>query len=383
MTGTILEAEDQDTDAAMDFLDQALTGDAPASEIIEQHQPAQQVQQNEPLRLHQAPAPTIVQPTPHAAEEVIPAEPEPEAPTRSGLPPRFYTKNLPEQTKVMLEVTLANPTATPTELLKLTNQRLGLVDEQGEPTPVAQETPDLDRVTSRLQEVQAKLKEAAEDEGIGSVFNFELLQLTQEQAELVAQKMLLQRDQRVQHTQEIQQAQTQEQQAIETALQIYPDLQNEASELNQIAVSRMEEINAIERAAEANPAIANDPDVQLALAKRRHPDFALLIAREVATELGISPTQAQAKPGQGNTPPNSKGQPTPPNPKPQAQPGPLVFGGNVQQAHRVTIQDVTPEAAMNARFAQAAQSDSLDDIDSVLGDFLGGGAAASQSQFVR
>lgn len=382
MTGTILEAEDQNTDEAMDFLDQALAGDAPAAEVIEQQQPAAQFQREEPLRLQQAPAPTLVQPTPVPVEKVLPAEPEAEV-SAPGLPTRFYTKNLPEQTKVMLEVTLANPTATPAELLKLTNQRLGLIDEQGEPTPVAEDTPDLDRVNSRLQEVQAKLKEAAEDEGIGSVFNSELLALTQEQAELVAQKMLLQRDQRVQHTQEIQQAQTQEQQAIETAFQIYPDLQNEASALNQISVARMEEINAMERAAEANPAIANDPDVQLALAKRRHPDFALLIAREVATELGISPTQAQAKPGQGNPPPNSKGQPTPQRIQPQAQPGPLVFGGSVQQAHRVTIQDVTPEAAMNARFAQAAQSDSLDDIDTVLGDFLGGGAAAPQSQFVR
>jgi hypothetical protein len=159
--------------------------------------------------------------------------------------------------------------------------------------------------------------------------------------------------------------------AVEAAYDMFPALADDNDPFTLATTQRMEEINALERAAAADPSIANDPDVALDLAKRRHPQFALLIAQEIAREQGIAPTQA--KPGQ--SPQNPMGRQTTQRTAAQAEPGPMPFSGSTGQAHRVSIRDVSPDDVRVQRLQAAAQSDDLADIDAFLNEDLGGSAA--------
>lgn len=365
-----LEAQDQDTDGAFDFLEQQLTGDAAPAPVPAAPAPAPQVAQpvqSTPAQAVQTPDPTSQEPAPQPAPDKKP-----------DLPARFYTKNLPDQTKALLAVVMANPDLPPAEQLKLAQQQLGLVDDAGQPTPAAQELPPtLSAIDAELADVRSRLEAAANDEGIGTVYNTEVHQLTVRQAELVAEKKLLEREARLSQQVEAEQLDAQLDAATQKAMELYPVLADDSHPFTQAAVARIEEINALEAAALADPSIRNNPDVALALSMRDHPNFSILVARQVAAEMGILPGQAQPT---GNPDPQ-QGRPNPAELHPQAQPGPVVFGG-VQPAHRVEIREVSPEQNLAAKFERAAQADGLDEIGNVLDEMLTGGAVAQGVSFL-
>jgi hypothetical protein len=364
MTGTaeaptLIETEDADFDAAMDT---ALAGMGDAPEVIEEAAPSQ-VQQAAPQTLfvedRKAPAPAPV-------NEEPPARTIPET-----LPDRFYTKHLPTPHKVMLEIAMKNPDLSPSEISAMANQQLGLIDETGAPTEAAQSNPSMDALEAELEEVRAKLIDFAEDGGIGSTYNREVYDLNTRQAELIADLRLMQREQVVTQRQQATEVQRIEDAAVEAAYDMFPALADDNDPFTLATTQRMEEINALERAAAADPSIANDPDAALDLAKRRHPQFALLIAQEIAREQGIAPTQAKP----GRSPQNPMGRQTQ-RTAAQAEPGPMPFSGATGQAHRVSIRDVSPDDVRVQRLQAAAQSDDLADIDAFLNEDLGGSGAA-------
>lgn len=371
MTGTaeptLIETADADWDAAMDT---ALAGMGDAPEVIEEAAPVQ-VQQAATQTLFVEDRKPIV-PAAEPVVEKAPVVEEPPARTiPETLPDRFYTKHLPTSHKVMLEIAMKNPDLSPTEISAMANQQLGLVDAAGEPTEAAQSNPSMDRIQAELDQVRAKLIDFAEDGGIGSTYNREVFDLNTRQAELIADLRLMQREQVVTQRQQATEVQQIEDAAVEAAYEMYPALADDNDPFTLATTQRMEEINALERAAAADPSIANDPDAALDLAKRRHPQFALLIAQEIAREQGIAPTQA--KPGQ--SPQNPMGRQTTQRTAAQAEPGPLPFSGATGQAHRVSIRDVSPDDVRGQRLQAAAQSDDLADIDAFLNEDLGGSAA--------
>jgi hypothetical protein len=349
-------------------------------------------------------APSISLPFSHTEPEA-PAQPAQqqaapvEEPAKDGefeIPTRFYTKHLAPEQKALLEVMLRNPDMAPEQAAALANEKLGRHPVQaGE--PVIHGDPQMERhieqapadplavAQAELEEVTTKLNELAGDEGIGTVFNAEVNALNNRRAELIADIKIEERTRRarasVVERQQVEQAQTAEEQALMQAHERYPDLSNDSTPLAQAANARVNEMLALQKAAEADPVLARNPDVALALAKLNHPNFATMIADEVAAEVGVSP--AQAKPGANgkhSSTSNPQGGTPAANGAPQAKPGPVPVSGQAGAAHRVVIRESNPQDVVNESLAQAG--DDFGSIGASLESMLGG-AAAGKSIFIR
>jgi hypothetical protein len=356
-------------------------------------------------------APSISLPFAHTEAEAAPVVEQPPVKTEEPaasveetakdgefeIPTRFYTKHLAPEQKALLEVMLRNPDMAPEQAAALANEKLGRHPVQAA-EPVIHGDPQMERhpeavanddplalAQAELQEVTRKLNDLAGDEGIGTVFNAEVNTLNNRRAELIADIKIEERTRRarasVVERLQAEQAQSAEELAVIQAHERYPDLSNDNTPLAQAANARVSEMLALQKAAEADPSLARNPDVALALAKLNHPNFATLIADEVAAEVGVSP--AQAKPGaNGKHSPTSNPQGGTPaaNGAPQAKPGPVPVSGQAGAAHRVVIRESNPQDVVKESLAQAG--DDYGSMGAALESMLGG-AAAGKSIFIR
>lgn len=363
------------------------------AQVAAPEQPAQNAPSiSLPFAHTEAEAAPVVEQPPVKTEEPAAAVEEPAKDGEFEIPTRFYTKHLPPEQKALLEVMLRNPDMAPEQAAALANEKLGRhpaqpAQQQAAPTeqPAQAAGDPLAAAQAELHEVTAKLTALASDEGIGTVFNAEVNELNNRRAELIADIKIEERTRRaraaVSERQQAEQVQSVEEQALAEVHERYPDLADDNTPFAQEANAMVNEMLALQKAAEADPSLARHPDVALALAELNHPKFAAIIADRVAAKRGVAP--AQAKPGTNgatsNTQTTQGGTPAA-NGAPQAKPGPVPVSGGAGAAHRVVIRESNPQDVVKESLAAAG--DDFGSIGGALESMLGG-AAASRTVFIR
>lgn len=355
---------------------------APAAPAIEAPPAAQAPKQ--PGTTNEEPGTEAPNPGDPPPPDPAPADVTPHAPAKVdefGVPVRMYTKNLTREQRALMGAALQNPDATPDQVRDIANRKLGIAPEPGTKNKEP-ETPSaaLAAVDAELAEIQTFLAEQAESDGIGTVFNKQINEKLSRQAELKAERMMLARDAKA----AAEQAAATETSAVDTVIQsaeaAYPDLQVEGSPMLTAANDRIAELTALEAQAQTDPSILSNPDVNLALAQFRHPNFARILADEVARDLGISPVQAQPNGSKAPTTSPQQGGPQPPaNGHPQAKPGMVPVGSGSSAAHRVQFEESSPLSRFQASIKNA-DPDDLAAVEASLGELAG---ASGDSRSVR
>lgn len=358
-------ADENENEAFDALLDAQIAGDTPAEQPPE------------------AAAATI---DPPAGEQTPPAEADPAAPEAKKwpgmdkvgeLPKRLYTEHFTPVQKETMRLMAEMPNIDPAEVVVLAKRNLGMEAEpaEGDPAAAPTELPAPDAVSepvtledfdAAIADVDRALDEHADADGVGTTFNREIKTLLDQKQDLIMRRAMARQTAANAAVQAADSFTTRNQRAVETSLARYEALNDESSPLHTAVMARYAEYENLARLAQADPAIARDPDTQLALVKYEHPDFALLLADEVAGEMGIAATPKAGRPNATSTQGGPPAHSTAPTPKAGIAPLP----GNAGAAHRVTIAPSDPLA----RFQVAAQSGDEDALDAALDGLISGGA---------
>lgn len=292
------------------------------------------------------------------------------------LPKRFYTNHLSTLQKETVRLMALMPNVDGVEIVALAKQNLGL---NGEPSPdvspAAPKLAGLEAIDAEIAAVDAELDAKAEEDGVGTTFNKEIKELLDKQQDLKIQRIVAVQREAEQAAQHNSQIDDRNQKAVDASLERYPDLQDEQSEFHGAVMARFADYEALARAAEADPSLLSDPDTALSLAQYEHPDFALLLADEVARERGIAATsKTGGKPSATSSPQGGTPASSPPLPTPKA--GPVPLPGSAGAAHRVSVAPADP---LN-RFKAAAKAGDDTEFDAALDGLISGGAGGSSKR---
>lgn len=317
------------------------------------------------------------------------------------LPKRLYTTHLNEVQKETIRLMAVMPNVDPAEVAMLAKKNLGRADASpapanghaangstnGEAAPAEAPAPSnpadlLSRLEAELAEVDDKLNEAAEADGVGTTFNREVKELLDKRQELLLQRSAAQREATMLRSMDEQRFENANQRSIGDAQTAYPDLQNEDTPLHKAVMERFAEVEAMKRAVEADRSLLRNPDVQLRVSQWNHPNFPRMLADEVARDLGIAPV-ATAKPGNGHSAASQQGgAPAQNGARPAAKPGPTPVPGSAGAAHRVSVGEANAIDRFTAAAKAAAASDDLEAFENALDlipDGAGGAVGANHS----
>lgn len=341
----------------------------------------------------QAPA-DAAQPQPAADPNAQPAQQQHSDLDADGVPKRFYTKHMSGEQKALLAAMLHNPDATPEEALTIANRKLGRETSTtvqpsstaAEPTLNDVQPPSPDPLTAletELAAIDADLEAAAGEDGVGSVFNASIKAKLDRKLELATEIAFARRDAAAAARREAAEIAKADNDATQTAVQRFPDLARNDSPMTVKAAERINELKTLKTLADRDPSLMRNPDVALQLAQFTHPNFANMLADEVARELGISPVvQAQPNGTNGNHHPTTSTQqgvsPAPNGQQAQAQPGMAPMSGAAGASHRVTVAETSPLSRFQAAALAAAPGD-IDAADAMLDEYLGGGVAEGKT----
>lgn len=323
------------------------------------------------------------------------------------LPKRLYTTHLNEVQKETIRLMAVMPNLDPAEVAALAKRNLGIEQAPASPNgqaPAGQNgngaapangnepQPVLDpieKLAAELDEVEGKLNEAAELDGVGTTFNREVKDLLDRRQELRSQIETQRREKNILASIEQDRFDRANQASIEDAQAAYPDLQNEESPLHKAVIERFREVEGLKKAIAADPSMLRNPDVSLRVSQWNHPNFPRMLADEVAREMGVASApkagsaNGKATSQQGSAPAQNGSTPTP-------KAGPVPVPGSFGAAHRVNVIEASAMDRFRAAAKQAVESDDLDVFDKALDQIPDGvgvansnGAGNGRVMFVR
>lgn len=256
------------------------------------------------------------------------------------VPDRFYTKHLSPEVKETLRLAVTLPNLPAPELAALARKNLNLPPvETANPSPNGNHAPEpeaREEPAAELARIEALLAEKAEADGVGSVFDQEVKQALDRKMELLVEARLAAREQTTAEERRQDEFNAADDAARALAVKEFPSLADPTSDMSARVMQVWRETEALAAQAEANPSLRHDPDVALRLAQYNHPNFAHLIAQEVARDMGdklattaMPGASSQATSKQGGAPANGAHHP--------AMPGFVPTPGSVTPAQRVTV----------------------------------------------